>query len=120
MDIIPPVPIRSARLSVHTDDVVLIDIPQRASVENGVTRSSQVRTHDIEGISSIPPVDSNITGGIRQRTLDERGRGQSYHSGGIQQPRTSTINRRDSSDGSDSDRYYRERGRPPERDRLSS
>ena len=38
-------------------------------------------------------------------------------------PRTSTVNRRDSSDSSDSDRFQRgrgyshERGRPPERER---
>ena len=117
--IIPPVPIRSARLSLHTDDVVLIDALQGVSVDNSATRSSQVRTHDIEGISSIRPVDRSITGGIRQIALDDRGRSQSYQSGGIQQPRTSTINRRDSSDSSDNDRYHRERGRPPERDRYS-
>ena len=120
VDIIPPVPIRSAQLSLHTDDLVLIDASRGASVENSVTRSSQVRSHTIKGISSICPVDSNITGGIRQSTLDDRGRGQSYQSGGVQQPRTSAINRRDSSDDSDSDRFYRERGRPPERDRYSS
>ena len=110
MDIIPPVPIRSARLSLHTDDVVLIDAPQGASVENGVTRSSQVRTHDIEGISSIHPVDSNITSGVRQMALDDRGRGP---------PRTSTINRRDSSDSSDTDRVPRRRGYSNERGRPS-
>ena len=53
VDIIPPVPIRSAHSSLHTDDVVLVDAPQGANVDNSVTRSSQVRTHDIEGISSI-------------------------------------------------------------------
>ena len=40
VDIIPPAPIRRAHLSLHVDD-------------NSVTRSSQVRMHDIAGISSI-------------------------------------------------------------------
>ena len=84
MDIIPPVPIRSAQLSLHTVDLVLIDASRGASVENSVTRSSQVRSHTIEGISSIRPVDSNITSGIRQMAIEDRGRGQSYQSGGIQ------------------------------------
>ena len=43
VDIIPPAPVRSAHLSLHVDDA-----PQGAS-ENSVTRSSQVRTHDIAG-----------------------------------------------------------------------
>ena len=121
---IPPVPIRSARLSLHTDDVVLMDAPQGANVDNGVTRSSQVRYHTIEGISSICPVDSNITSGIRQITLDERGCGQTYQFGDVQQPTTSTINRRDPSDSDYDHRSHRERGhvnergRPPERDRY--
>ena len=115
--IIPPIPIRSARLSLHTDDVVLVDTLQGASVENGVTRSSQVRSYTIEGISSIRLVDSNITSGVRQTTLNDRGHGL---------PRTSTINRRDSSDDNDTDRvprgrgYSNERGRPPERERYPS
>ena len=107
-------------MSLHTDDVVLIDAPQGASVDNSVTRSSQVRTHDIKGISSIRPVDRSFTGGIRQIVLVDRDRGQSYQSGGVQQPRTSTINRRDSSDGSNSNGFRRERGRPPERERYPS
>ena len=85
VDIIPPASIRSAHLSLHVDD-------------NSVTRSSQVRTHDIAGISSIRPVDRSIGSGIGQI-----------------QPRTSTINRRDSSDGRDIDEYHRRRGRPPQR-----
>ena len=87
VDIIPPAPVRSAHLSLHVDD-------------NSITRSSQVRTHDIAGISSIRPVDRSIGSGIRQM-----------------QPRTSTINRRDSSDGSDGDEYHRRRGGPPDRGR---
>ena len=117
VDIIPPVPMSSARLSLHAEDVVLVDTPRGASIENGVIRSSQVRSHTIEGISSICPVDSNITSGARQMEMDDR-----YH--GL--PRTSTCNRRDSSDSSDTDRvprgrgYSYERGRPPERERYPS
>ena len=104
-------------MSLHTDDVVLVDTLQGARVENSGIRSSQVRSHTIEGISSIRPVDSNITSGVRQMAMDARGRGL---------PRTSTLNRRDSSDSSDTDRvprrrgYSNERGRPPERERYPS
>ena len=117
VDIIPPVPMSSACLSLHAEDVVLVDTPRGASIENGVIRSSQVRSHTIEGISNICPVDSNITSGARQMEMDDRYRGL---------PRTSTCNRRDSSDSSDTDRvprgrgYSYGRGRPPERERYSS
>ena len=114
---IPPIQIRSARSSPLTEDV-MTSPPQGLSTNDDHPRCSQLRSHTIEGMSSIHPVDSNITSGIRQITLDDRGRGQSYQSGGVQQPRTSTINRRDSSDDSDSDGFCRERGRPPERDRY--
>ena len=83
VDIIPPTPITGAHMSLHVDD-------------NSITRSSQVRTHDIAGISSIRPVDRSIVSGIRQM-----------------QPRTSTINRRDSSDGSDSDEFHEKERRTP-------
>ena len=69
------------------------------------------------------PVDSSITSGIRQMILDDRGSGTSSQHEGIHPPRTSTVNRRDSSDSDDSDRFQRgrgyshERGRPPERER---
>ena len=53
VDIIPPAPISRARLSLHTDDVVLVDTLQEASVENGVPGSNQVRSHMIAGLSSI-------------------------------------------------------------------
>ena len=53
VDIIPPAPISRARLSLHTDDVVLVDTPQEASVGNGVPGSNQVRSHTIAGLSSI-------------------------------------------------------------------
>ena len=58
--IIPPVPIRSARSSFHTDDVALIRItPQESSTNDDLSRSSQRRPHDIniKGISSICPVE---------------------------------------------------------------
>ena len=124
VDIIPPAPIRSAQLSLHTDDMVLINAPRGSSTNDNISRSSQVRSHDIEGISSICPVDRSITSGIRQIALDDRGSGPSYQHEGIHLPRTSTINRRDSSDSSDNDRFCRERGyanergRPPERERY--
>ena len=122
---IPPVPIRSARSSLHTDDVMTRNAPQRLSTNEVVSGSSQIRSHDIniEGISSICPVDRSITSGIRQIVLDDRGSGPSYQHEGIHLPRTSTANRRDSSDSSDNDRfrtgrgYANERGRPPERER---
>ena len=110
VDIIPPAPISRARLSLHTDDVVLVDTPQEASVGNGVPGSNQVRSHTIAGLSSIRPVDSHITSGVRQMVIGDRGRGP---------PRTSTMNRRNSSDSSDDERSCRERGRPPERDSYS-
>ena len=53
VDIIPPAPISRAQLSLHTDDVVLVDTPQEASVGNGVPGSNQVRSHTITGLSSI-------------------------------------------------------------------
>ena len=119
VDIIPPAPIRSAESSPHTEDV-MTSAPQGSSTNDDCPRHSQLRSHTIEGMSSIHPVDSSIISGIRQITLDDRGCGPSYQSGGIQLPRTSTINRRDSSDSSDNDRYCRERGRPPERERYPS
>ena len=129
VDNIPPVPIRSARSSLHTDDVVLDrNVPRESSTSDDLSRSSQRRSHDIniEGISSICPVDRSITSGIRQIVLDNRGSGPSHQHEGIHPPRTSTVNRRDSSDSSDTDRFHRgrgysnERGRPPDRERYPS
>ena len=126
VNIIPPVPIRSARTSLHTDDVVLTNVSQGSSTNVELSRSSQVRSHDIEGISSICPVDRSITSGIRQIALYDRGSGSSCQHEGIHPPRTSTTNRRDSSDSSIDDRFHRgrgyanERGRPPERERYPS
>ena len=126
--IIPPAPIRSARSSLHMDDVVTGNVTRRLSTQDVLSGSSHVRSHDlnIEGKSSIHPVDSGITSGIRQIVLDDRGNGPSYQHEGIHPPRTSTANKRDSSDSSDSDRFHRERGyanergRPPERERYPS
>ena len=115
-------PMQSTRSSLHVDDVVLTRIVLHGSSTNDDHfRSSQRRAHDvnIEGISSICPVDCSITGGIRQIVLDNRGSGLSHQHEGMLLPITSTINRRDSSDSSDSDRFQRrrgyshERGRPP-------
>ena len=123
---IPPVQIRRAISSLHTDDVVLTRIaPRESSTNDDLSRSSQRRSHDIniEGIFSICPVDRNITSGVRQIELDNRGRGPSYQHERIHLPRTSVANRRDSTDSSDNDRFFRgrgysnERGRPPERER---
>ena len=71
-------------------------------------------------------MDRSVTGGIRQIVLDNRGRGPSYQHEGIHPPRMCAANRRDSSDGSDNNRFSRERGhankrgRPPERERYPS
>ena len=120
---------QSARSSLHADDVVLTRIvPHESSTNDDIARSSQIRSHDIDigGLSSICPGDSSITSGIRQIVLDDRCSGPSSQHEGIHLPRTSTVNRRDSSDSSDSDKFQRgggyshERGRPPERERYPS
>ena len=125
VDIIPPMPMQSARSSLHADDVVLMRIvPHESNTNDDISRSSQIRSHDIDigGISSIRPVDRGIESGVRQLVLDDRGSSPSYQCEGIHPPRTSTMNRRDSSDSSDTDRFHRgrgysnERGRPPERE----
>ena len=110
VDIIPPTTIGSVSSSPHVEDVVT-SVPQGSSTNDDHPRCSQLRSHTIEGMSSIRPVDSHITSGIRQMVIEDRGHGL---------PRTSTMNRRDSSDSSDDERLRRERGRPPERDRYSS
>ena len=105
-----------ARSSPHTENVMTSGL-QGSSTNDEHPGQPQLRSHTIEGMSSICPVDSNITSGVRQMALDDRGHGP---------PRTSTINRRDSSDDSDTDRvprrrgYSNERGRPPERERYPS
>ena len=102
--------------------------PRESSAHDDLFRDSQIRTQDvnIEGISSICPVDRSVPGGIRQVVLDNRCHGPSYQHDGIHPPRMSAINRRDSSDNSDNNRFHRERGhvnergRPPERERYPS
>ena len=64
VDIIPPMPVRSARSSPHTEDV-MTSAPQGSSTNDDRPRCSQLRSHTIEGMSSICPVDSSITSGIR-------------------------------------------------------
>ena len=105
VDIEPSAPISRARLYLHTDDVVLV---QETSVENDVPGSNKVRSLTIASLSSNQPVESHIMKGERQNVLVNRGRDP---------PRTSIMNRRNSSDGSDDERSRRDRGRPPERDR---
>ena len=56
VNIILPMQIRSARSSLHADDVVLMrNVPRGSSTNDDLSRSSQIRSHDIniEGISSI-------------------------------------------------------------------
>ena len=52
-----------ARSSPHTEDV-MTSAPQGSSTNDDHPRRSQLRSHTIEGMSSICPVDSNITSGI--------------------------------------------------------
>ena len=110
---IPPSQIRSARSSLHADDVLLIrNVPRESSTHDDHSRDSQIQSYDInvEGISSICPVDRSISGSVRQVVLNNRGNGSLYPHEGIQLQRTSTANRRDSSDSSDNDRFHRGRG----------
>ena len=122
---IQPIQIRSAGSSLHTDDMALArSAPQESSVRD----DSHIRIQDvnIEGISSIHPVSSSLTRGIRQIVLDDIDSGPSYQHEGIHLPRMSVANRRDSSNSSDNNRFPRERGhlsergRPPERERYTS
>ena len=86
---IPPIQIRSARSSLHIDDVVLTRIALRESSTSDVlSRDSQVRHQDvnIEGISSIRPVGRSITSGIRQTALDNSSSGPLYQHEGIHPP----------------------------------
>ena len=114
--IILPIPMQSAQSSFQVDDEMNRNAPHRSS------------THDIDiaGISSICPVSSSVASGIRQIVLDNRASGASYQPEGIHPPRTSTAQRRDSSESSDVDRFPRgrgysnERGRPPEREGYPS
>ena len=112
VDIIPPTTVGSVSSSPPVDDVVT-SAPQGLSTNDDPPRRSQLRSHTIEGMSSIRPVDSHITSGIRQMVIEDRGHGP---------PRTSTMNRRNSSDSSDDERLERDRysSSDDERDRYSS
>ena len=87
---IQPIQIRNAGSSLHTDDVALArGTPQESSVRD----DSHIRIQDvnIEGISSIHPVSSSVTQGIRQIVLDDRDSGPSYQHEGIHLPRMSVA-----------------------------
>ena len=77
VDIIPPMPVRSAGSSPHTKDV-MTSAPQGSSTNDDRPRRSQLRSHTIEGMSSIGPVNSSITSGIRRMALEDRGNGPTY------------------------------------------
>ena len=124
-----PLQIRSARSSLHTDDVALArSAPRESSAHDDLYRDSHIRTQNvnIEGISSIHPVDRSVQGGTMQVSIDSRSHGPLYQHEGIHPPRMSAANRRESSDSSDDHRFRRERGhvsergRPPERERYPS
>ena len=110
---VPPSQTRSVRPSLQADDVLLNrDVPRELGTRDDLSRDSHIRTQDIniEGISSIHPVDRSIPSGDRPIVLENRGIVPSYLHEGIHLQRTSTMNRRDSSDdSSDNGRFYRER-----------
>ena len=118
---------RSVRPMLHVDDLPLSrDVPRESSNMYNPSRDSQIRTQDIDirGISSIHPVERGISSNGRQIVPDHRSSIPYYPHEGIHPPRTSTANRRDSSDNSSDDSrlqrgrgYSNERGRPPERER---
>ena len=86
-------------MSPHTDDVELVDTSREASVGNDVPGSNKVRSQTMAGLSSIRPVDSHIMSDERQMVIVNRCRDP---------PRTSIMNRRNSSDGSDDERSHRD------------
>ena len=118
---------RSVRSTLHVDDLPLSrDVPWESSNMYNPSRDSQIRTKDIDirGISSIHPVERGILDNDRRIMPDHRSSIPYYPHEGIHPPRTSTANRRDSSDNSSDDNrlqrgrgYSYERGRPPERER---
>ena len=124
---IPPSQVsRSVRPSLHVDDLLLSrNVPRESSNIYNPSRDSQIRTQDIDirGISSILPVERGISSNDRQIMSENRSSIQYYPHEGIHPQRTSTTNRRDSSDNSSDDSrlqrgrgYSNERGRPPERE----
>ena len=128
---IPPSQVsRSVRPSLHVDDLLQSrNVPRESSSIYNPSRDSQIRTQDIDirGISGIPPVERGMSSNDRQIVSENISSIQYYPYEGIHPPRTSTTNRRDSSDNSSDDSrlqrgrgYSNERGRPPKRERYPS
>ena len=122
MNNIPPSQVsRSVGPSLQAHDLLLSrNVPREA-------HDSQIRTQDIDirGISSIHPVERGSND--RHMEPDHRSSIPYYPHEGIYPLRTSTANRRDSSDNSSEDSrlqrgrgHSNERGRPPERERYPS
>ena len=121
---------RSVRPTLHVNDLPLSrDVPWESSNIYNPSRGSQIRTQDIDigGISSICPVERRTLSDDRQIMPDHEHSIPYYPHEGIHPPRTSTANRRDSSNNSSDDSrlqrgrgYSNERGRPPERERYPS
>ena len=114
------------RPSLNVDDLMLKrNVPRESSNIPDPSRGSQIRTQDINirEISSILPVERGISSHDRRIVTENRSSIQYYPHEGIHPQRTSTANRRDSSDNSSDDSrshrgrgYSNERGRPPERE----
>ena len=117
---------RSVRPTLHVDDLLLCrDVPRESCNMYNPSRDSQIRTQDIDirGISSIHPMERRTLSNDRQIMPDHRSSIPYNPHEGIHPPRTSTTNRRESSDNSSDDSrlqrgmgYANERGRPPERE----
>ena len=125
---IPPSQVsRSVRPSLHVDDLLQNrDVPWESSNIYNPSRDFQIRTQDIDirRISSIHPVERRILSNDRQIMPHHRCSIPYYPHVGFHPPRTSTANRRDSSDNSSDDSrlqrgrgYSNEKGRPPQRER---
>ena len=127
-DIPSPQVSRGVRPTLHVNDLPLSrDVPWESSNIYNLSRDSQIRTKDIDirGLSSIHLVERGSND--RHIVPDHGGSIPYYLHEGIYPPRTSTANRRDSSDNSSDDsRLQRRRGysqvggRPPERERYPS
>ena len=99
------------------------NVPRESSNISNPSRGSQIRTQDINirEISSIPPVERGISSNDWQMVTENISSIQYHPHEGSHPQRSSTSNRRDSSDDSCDDRrshrgrgYPDERGRPPE------
>ena len=128
---IPPSQVsRSVRPSLHVDDLMLSrNVPWESSNISNPSRSSQIRTQDINirEISSIPQVERGISSNDRQMVTGNIGNMQYHLHEGVNPPRTSISHSRDSPDDSSDDSrshrgrgYPNERGRPPEREMYSN